>query len=203
MRTDAALLEQPRSLAEPRPYRFTSEEVYHLAEQGFFEGRRIELIEGEIVEMAAQSNWHAIHIKLTEDALNAAFGPEYWVRVQATLDLTPISSPDPDLAVVKGAVREHLGRGNPTTALLVVEVSDTTLRHDRKRKGSLYARAGILDYWIVNVEKQFLEVYREPGPDETADFGSSYQKVNYLEMDEEVEALALPGKRIRVGDLMP
>ena len=120
-----------------------------------------------------------------------------------TLDLSPHSVPDPDLAVVPGSIRDNAGRDNPKSALLIVEVSETTVLHDRKRKGSLYARAGIADYWIINLEKQFLEVYRNPGPDETQDFGFGYQEVKYLEPIDIISPLAQPEARIKVADLLP
>src|SRR5438270_803743 len=84
---------------------WTAKEMYRLLDLGFFNGQRVELIEGEIFVMASQKNFHAMGITLTEDALRAAFGPGYWVRVQMSLDLTPHSVPDPDLAVVAGNIR--------------------------------------------------------------------------------------------------
>jgi Uma2 family endonuclease len=89
-----------------------------------------------------------------------------------SLDLSPFSVPDPDIAVIKGSVLSHLARENPKSALLIAEISETTLLYDRTRKGSLYARVGIEDYWIVNVEKRFLDVYRDPGRTRTRTSGS-------------------------------
>src|SRR5262249_38816140 len=145
-----------------RGRRWTRKEFYRLLDLNFFLGQRVELIEGEILVMAAQKNLHAVSIALTEDALRVAFGPGYWVRVHGSLDLTPYSTPDQDLAVIAGSIRDNTSVDNPTTALLIVEVSLTTLRHDRGRKASLYARAGIADYWIVNLVDRQLEIYRDP-----------------------------------------
>src|SRR5262245_12061463 len=120
----------------PRRRRWTRKEFYRLLDLGFFYDQRVELIGGEIIVMPSQKNFHALGIGLTEDALVAAFGSGFWVRVQASLDLSPSSVPDPDLAVVPGSKRSRKGdKDNPTTALLIVEVSDTTLRLDRRRKG--------------------------------------------------------------------
>ncbi|MBI3407866.1 MAG: Uma2 family endonuclease [Planctomycetes bacterium] len=202
----SATLEQPaiQPAAEvPRPHRWSAEELYHLLQIGFFAGRRIELIDGEIIDMAAQGNLHAQGISLTEEALRTAFGPKFWVRVQMSIDLTPYSVPDPDLAVIPGSVRDNAGSDNPKSALLIVEVSDTTLSYDRNRKGSLYARVGIADYWIVNVEKKWLEVHRNPIPDESKDFQFRYQDVVYLEPSDAVSPLALPNAKIKVADLLP
>jgi Uma2 family endonuclease len=190
-------------LTQPRPRPWSAEELYRLLSLGFFDGQRVELIEGEILQMASQSNWHAQSITLTRDVLAGLFGNNHWVRVQMSLDLTLMSVPDPDIAVISGSVRDNAGRDNPKSALLIVEVSETTLVHDRKRKASLYAKARIMDYWIVNLEKRFLEVYRNPVADQTKEFGFGYQDVQYLEPTDEISPLAMPQGRIKVADLLP
>jgi Uma2 family endonuclease len=193
-------------LVEPRPIRWTREEYYRLCEEGFFQDRRVQLIGGEIVEMASRKDFHGFGIKFMEDALNAAFGPNYWVRVQLTLDLSPHGVPDPDLAVVAGSVRSHsqtnTSGANPTTALLVVEVSDTTLRFDRGAKMSLYAASGIADYWILNVPDQQLEVYRDPVADASQRFGFRYDQVTVLRAGDVVSPLALQAAQIPVADVI-
>lgn len=100
---------------------------------------------------------------MTQDALRKAFGEGTHVRIQLPLALDPSSEPEPDVTVVRGSPRDYRD-AHPSAALLVVEVADTTLSHDRDQKGSLYARAGVADYWIVNLVDQVLEVYRDPGP---------------------------------------
>ena len=189
--------------AGPKTRRWTVKEFYRLLDEGFFDGQRVELIEGEIIEMAAQKNWHALGITLTEKALARVFGPKFWVRVQATLDLTPYSAPDPDIAVVPGSPRDNAGPTNPTTALLIVEVSETTLGYDRKIKGSLFARVGIADYWILNLIDRELEVYRQPAPDRKAKYGYAYKDVTILGSKDRVAPLAKPKAKIRVADLLP
>jgi Uma2 family endonuclease len=188
---------------EPRPFRWTKEDYYRLCEAEWFQGRRVQLIEGEIIEMPAQKNWHAIAITLTEDALRAAFGPGHWVRVQMSLDLSPRSVPDPDLAVVTGTPRSHLTANNPTTALLIVEVAETTLTYDRNAKGSLYAAARIADYWIVNLVQRQLEVYRDPVADGTQLYGFRYAGKTILDPGDFVTPLAAPQARVAVADLLP
>ena len=188
---------------QPHVRLWSADELYRLLDLGFFQGQRVELIEGEILLMASQTNLHAQSVALTAQALSAAFGKNYWVRVQMSLDLSPYSVPDPDLAVISGSVRDNSGRDNPKTALLIVEVSDSTVAWDRKNKGSLYARTGIADYWIVNLEKRFLEVQRSPVADETRVFGFGYKDVSHLELTDQVSPLALPEARIQVADLFP
>ncbi len=90
-------------------------------------------------------------------------GPSIWVRMRGSLEIGKRSILDPDLAVVPGGIQAWRGReDNPTTALLVVEVSDTTLEYDRHRKASIYARANVPDYWIINLARGEVEVHRDP-----------------------------------------
>jgi Uma2 family endonuclease len=180
----------------------TREEYYRLCEEGWFDGRHVQLIGGEIVEMAAQKNFRRAAIDLTRDALVLAFGPGYWIRAQGTLDLSPLSCPDPDIAVVPGSPR-GCSQKNPTSALLVAEVSDTTLAYDRGPKASLYAASGIADYWIVNLVDRRLEVHRDPVPDPAEPFGHRYQNVTHLLPTDTVTPLAAPQASLAVADLLP
>jgi Uma2 family endonuclease len=184
-------------------HRWTAKELYKLIDMGFFRDRRVELIEGVLVVMPAPKNFHPLSVSLTQAALQAAFGPGFWVRVQAALDLSPHSDVDPDLAVVPGNPRDYNTPNNPTTALLIVEVSDTTLHLDRTRKASLYARVGISDYWIVNLVDRQLEVHRNPVPDRTQRFGFTYADVVILSGTDHVSPLAAPQSQILVADLLP
>jgi Uma2 family endonuclease len=198
---EAPMNVRERTGVRRRPW--TAKEYYRLDRLGFFLGQRVELIEGEIVLVSPQHNPHAASITLTSDVLRALFGPNFWVRVQMTLDLTPYSVPDPDVAVVPGTPRTWAGMANPTTALLLVESSLTTLSYDRNRKGSLYARVNIADYWILNLRRRVLEVYRNPVPDPARRFGFGYADVTVLSPQDYVTPLALPTARILVADLLP
>jgi Uma2 family endonuclease len=188
-------------VTEPRTFHWTREEYHRLADQGFFQDRRVELIEGEIVEMPVPKPPHVMALGLTEDVLRTAFGRGFWVRTQAPLNLGEASEPEPDLAVVPGGPWDY--PEHPTTALLVVEISETTPPIDRGRKASLYARAGLADYWIINLVDRQLEVCRTPGPDASQPHGFGYQGVTILDATESVAPLAAPGARIAVADLLP
>lgn len=181
-------------------FRFTREQFWDMHERGYFDGKRVELVGGEVVEMPAQSNEHYGTIEEVRDVLAAAFGGGYWVRAQGSLDLSPISVPDPDVAVVRGD-RRSFGADNPTSAVLVVEVSDSRLAYDRTTKASLYAAAGITDYWIVNVPDRQLEVRRDPHPDAAAEFGHSFKTLTVLKPGSTVTPLALPNTAIAVDRL--
>lgn len=191
------------SVARPTKRRWTLAEYYRMAELGLFHGQRVELIGGEIIEMPPQRNEHAIATGLVEDALAAAFGPGVWIRIQMPLHLQGLSAPEPDLAVVPGRPRDYVATGHPTTALLVVEVSDTTLPFDRRFKASLYAAGGIEDYWIVNLVARRLEVRRRPMPDARQKYGFGYADRMVLDDDEILTPLAAPGARIAVAELLP
>ena len=187
----------------PQRIRWTRKEYYRLLKRNMFQGRDVELIEGEIVVMPPQWNRHALGITLSLRSLEQAFGQGYWIRCQASLDLTPFSVPDPDLAVVPGDPRDYATSPNPTAALLLVEVSESTLRYDRRRKGSLYARAGIADYWILNLFHSQLEVYRNPVPDSSQRFGFGYADRTIYSPADFVSPLAAPHASILVADMLP
>jgi Uma2 family endonuclease len=124
------------------------------------------------------------------------------VRIQEPLALDQESEPEPDVAVVPGSHRDWR-HAHPARATLVVEVADTSLAFDREHKGSLYARAGLADYWIVNLVDRVLEVRREPVADPAAPFGWRYAAVERLGPEALVAPLARPDARVAVADLLP
>lgn len=186
-------------------YRWNADEFYRMLDLGFFRhlNDRVELVDGTIIQMPPQKNFHSMGIGLCEEALKSAFGSDYWVRVQMSLDLNPYSVVDPDLAIIAGALRTHDPAQNPASALLVVEVSLSTVRYDRRVKGSLYAAAGIEDYWILNLVKRQLEIRRRPGPDVSQKFKHRYRNVSILSANDVAIPLAAPQTRIAVADLFP
>jgi len=175
---------------------WTRKEYQQMAEAGLFRpNERVELIHGEIFTMSPQNSRHAVAIGNTEAALQRAFGPEHWVRVQMPLALSSDSEPEPDLAVVPGPRNTYL-TDHPVTALLIVEISDTTLHFDQNEKLSLYAQGQISEYWIVNVANHTLEVYRNPQ-------GSSYEEHHTLSPTQSINPPHTPNHSILVGDLLP
>ncbi|HVS39224.1 MAG TPA: Uma2 family endonuclease [Gemmataceae bacterium] len=188
--------------SEPQPVRWTRDEYFRLCEAGYFSDRRVELIGGDIIEMPAQYDLHLAGIDLTANALQAAVGSGFWVRRQGTLDLSPHGVPDPDVAVVPGGP-SGARRTVPTSALLVVEVSDSSLIFDRTRKGSLYAAAGLADYWIVNLVQRQLEVCRNPAADAAQPFGFAYASRTILDPGDAAAPLAAPNAQVAVADLLP
>lgn len=185
----------------PTRRNWTVQEYFRLGGLQAFREQRVELVEGVIVEKRQMTPEHAASHELSRRALAPAFGPKYWVRFLAPLHLGRRSLLDPDLAVVRGGPR--VLPAAPTTALLVVEISDSTLSYDRRRKGSLYAKAGIADYWIVNLNRGQLEVYRQPIADPSRRYGFGYSSVDVLGPNDDTFPLAAPHAQVKVADLLP
>jgi Uma2 family endonuclease len=179
---------------DPQARLWTRNDYYRMAEAGLFVDQRVELVEGEILTMSPMNPAHAASLQLVTRALEAALGKDRCVRVQLPLHVDDQSEPEPDLAVVPGTPRDY--RQHPTTALLVVEISDTTLIFDRERKRELYARAGVPEYWIVNLLKRRVEVHRVP-------VGGDYTQTSTCDSANTLTSLAAPHAPIRVADLLP
>ena len=165
-------------------------------------GERAELIDGEVLAMTPQGSLHATAVLLVEEALRAAFAAGYVIRVQMPLALDSSSEPEPDVAVVRGSPRDYRD-AHPTSALLVVEVADTTLGYDRDQKGSLYARAGVAEYWIVKALDRQVEVCRDPAPEAQARYGWAYRDVRSYASGDQISPLARPRVAVSVADIVP
>ena len=185
-----------------RPRRWSKAEYYRLGELGFFPGERVELIEGRIMVQSPQNAPHWSATERVRARLEQAFGAGFLVRMQGPIDLGQTTEPEPDIAVVTGSLANYT-QAHPTTVVLIVEVSDTTLSYDRRRKGSLYARAGIADYWIVNLVNNQVEVHRSPQPDPSQFYGHGYASVTVLVPPAVVNPLAAPQVSLAVADLLP
>ena len=174
-----------------------------MTRKGFFYRRRVELIEGRIFLMPPQYEPHVAGVTLAARAAERAFGPGYWARQQSPIRLGKRSKPEPDVAVVLGSPTEFIESGTPDNPLLIIEVSDTTLRYDRGRKAAMYAKFGVLDYWILNLVDRQLEVHRDPVPDPSHRFKFRYQSVTILSVDAFAAPLAASHAPIAIADMMP
>jgi Uma2 family endonuclease len=145
----------------PPRLKLTAEDFYRMGEVGLFRGRNVILIEGELIDMPAEGARHFSAIHRALKSLEGAYGPGFVVRRPGPLELSMRTDPEPDVSVVRGTLDDFTER-HPTTAELVLEVSETTLRYDRKFKVALYAQARIPEYWIVILPDQVVEVYRAP-----------------------------------------
>jgi Uma2 family endonuclease len=177
-------------------------EYARLADLGVFRGEPIELIGGQLVVAEPQHPYHASAISAADYALRAVLPPGWVVRVQAPVSLDDESEPEPDLVVVPGRPADYR-EAHPARPALVVEVAEASLDFDRTHKGSLYARAGIQDYWVVNLIDRSLEVYRDPDPDPSAPYGWRYRSVTTLTPPAVVAPLAVTSNQLAVQDLLP
>jgi Uma2 family endonuclease len=181
--------------------RWNRAEYERLVDLGVFRGEPVELIGGRLIVAEPQNSPHATVVGAADDALRAVLPAGFIVRAQMPVALDEESAPEPDLAVVAGRRADYRTR-HPARPVLVAEVSDSSLHFDRDDKGSLYARARVPEYWIVNLIDRVVEVYRDPGPDGSAVHGWRYRSVVRLGLTETVEPVALPSARVRVADLL-
>ena len=173
--------------------RFRLEEYYRMARAGVFaEDERVELLEGHIYCVTPRSARHMRVISRLTRQIVPLVGEELSLRVQGPLTLAEDSEPEPDLAVVR-AEDEASDERHPSTALLVIEVSDDSLGKDRSVKAQLYARARIPEYWIVNLRRETVEVYAEPDAGE-----GRYGTVHTYARGQRIQASALPRLAIEV-----
>ena len=178
-------------------------EYERLVDRAVFQpGDRIELVGGQLVVREPQGSPHAVAVGLAEDALRAAFGSGWVVRVQMPAALDDESEPEPDVAVCAGGPRDYLD-GHPSQPVLLVEVADASLAFDREHKGSLYARAQVPDYWIVNLVDHVLEVHRDPAPSVDAPYRWRFSALLRLGAADTVSPLAAPRAHISVAELLP
>jgi Uma2 family endonuclease len=185
------------SLSEAR--RFTVREYLRLAEVGVLRpDEHVELIDGQIVAMSPQGPVHAALVSRIVARLVEIFPRDrFCVRPQCTLALGEDYAPEPDVAVVAGRCEEH-ERELPRSALLVIEVAETSARLDPGRKSDLYARAGVLEYWIVDLGEGVVEVRREPS-------STGFKLIRILQPGDSLSPLALEGtgQPLRATELLP
>ena len=174
-----------------------------MVKKGIFDSDdKVELLDGLLVVKEPQSSLHSSALLAAHAALVRAFGRGYTVRPGLPVALDDYSEPEPDLAVVPGGPWTHR-KGHPAKPLLAVEVALSSRSRVRLLKGGLYARAGITDYWVVNLMDEVLEVYRQPSKAPSRRFGWKYGSVKLLKRGATVTPLATPRAKIRVADLLP
>jgi len=203
-----AVLETPATTPPPlrrEPHvetlKWTCEKFEAVGESGAFDGLNVILVDGEILTMPIASPAHDRAITQVLIVLMAAFGKGYFPRVQSGLPLWRNTNLVPDFSMVAGSNRDFVG--HPTSASLIVEVAVSSLTFDLGEKSNLYAKAGIADYWVIDVEASQLHVHREPVVDSAALHGFRYASTQVLNPADRIAPLAVPDSAILVGDLMP
>jgi Uma2 family endonuclease len=175
-------------------YKFTPEAFHQLGALGFFDDcQRYELIEGDIYAMPPIGPEHSVCVEVSSRLFHRQEKRgQFHACVQNPLRLGD-SELVPDIAIVAGNPEDYRAQ-HPTSALLVIEIADTTLEFDRTHRLPLYARAGIAEFWIVNLQERVLEVYREPS-------GTRYKSLRVFMPDEVVNPLFAPEGQIPVAAL--
>ncbi|WP_224368763.1 Uma2 family endonuclease [Hyalangium versicolor] len=176
--------------------RLTATEYMRMVDAGVFaERERLELIDGVLCRMSPQSVLHARIIQMLSGLIFRQLSAQHVLRVQLPLQLGEFSVPEPDLAVVtreEGARRDS----HPQNAELLIEVARNSLREDRTTKGALYARHGVAEFWLVDVERQRVEVYRQPDVDSAA-----YAERTTAQAGDVLTAQSVPGLGIALDSI--
>jgi Uma2 family endonuclease len=180
---------------QPVRRRFTVEEFQRMGEAGIFApDERVELIGGEIIQMTPIGPWHMETVFALEDYLRPIVGPDVRISIQMPVQL-PESAPHPDLSLLR---RSDLRSGKlptPSACLLLVEVSDSTVRFDRNQKRLDYAAAGIIEYWVLDLPAQSVVVHLGPA-------SGDYREVAEYRRGTTFNSPALGGREVRVDDIL-
>jgi Uma2 family endonuclease len=177
--------------------RFTVDEYYRMAAAGILhEDDRVELIEGEIVEMPPIGISHASSVDRLNQLLAERVVRRAIIRVQSPIHLGERSEPQPDVSLLRPR-RDFYAGGHPGPAdvLLLIEVADTSADYDRQVKAPLYARAGIGEVWLVDLQARTIEVYRNPSP-------QGYRLVRIVHPEESLSPELLPDVALAAGDIL-
>lgn len=181
---------------EPAPYLFSVDQFHRLAPDVFPEDTRVELLQGEIIQMAPIGSRHAACVNRLTRLFSIEGRDRVIVAVQNPVILSDWSEPQPDLALLSPRADYYAsGHARPSDILLVVEVADTTATWDRRRKLPVYAAAGVSEVWLVDLNLGILEVHSDPGE-------ASYREVHSFGPSDSVAPAALPDMSLSVGDIL-
>ncbi|HEY3899702.1 MAG TPA: Uma2 family endonuclease [Chthoniobacter sp.] len=182
---------------EPAPYRFTVKEWHRLGEAGVLdEEARLELLDGEIITMSPIGSRHASAVYNLTDFFGEKNLRRYLIGVGNPIEADRYSEPLPDFMLLPRS--QKTAKRHPLTkeAFLVVEVSDSSLAHDRGRKLRKYAKSGVQEYWIVNLQEDVIEVYHSPR-------GEKYLETSVAKDGDLVAPQAFPDTAVAVSEIIP
>jgi Uma2 family endonuclease len=196
----APTVHEPLTSEEPSPRLFTVDEYYKMAEVGILApDERVQLIEGEIIEMPPIGPRHAFNVDRLAELLHARLAERARIRSQNPIRLAPGAEPEPDVAVVKphpAQPRVYASRHpGPDDALLIIEIADSTLSFDLGDKAAMYANHGVVELWVLDLLDDRLVVHREPTP-------SGYVNVRTVTRGESVSALAFPDVTFTADEIL-
>lgn len=177
---------------------FSVSEYHQMAEIGILRpSERVELIGGQIIEMAAKNSPHSAVTKRVSDILRSLFDSIADIRVQEPVHLNDYSEPEPDIALVIIDERDYYDRHpTPNELFLVIEVADSTLLFDMGTKAQVYAQAGISEYWVIDVKNKQINVHRQPSPEK-------YQSKTVVEAGTTLNLSAFPGIEVPSQNFFP
>lgn len=184
--------------AEPQRWRWTAGLYEKAVEQGFFDGQRVELLDGEVTCMGSEGEPHVIGMSRLLRSLHRKLPDSLFVRAQGPLFVDENSRPEPDVAVVDAA-----SPSCPTLAHLVVEVMEGSSHFERTIKGTLYAAVPVAERWLLDVSGRTLEIQREPFQDEHSFSGWRYSNTRLLREDATLSPLCAPGVEFTVREMLP
>ncbi len=197
----APTTEETRELEAPHKRLISARDFLWMAENGLFEGQRVELINGEVINMPPISEAHAQSVSKVTTRVTVPLHEQFVIRCQNPFNAGDNGRPEPDIAVVRP---ESLSADEPPSeAILLVEISKATLNYDRTTKASLYASLGINDYWIVNLIESQVEVCRQPIARPTAEFGHDYASRQIYQRGQSIALLEVPAVAIEVNAMLP
>jgi len=176
---------------------FTVWDYHQMVKAGILkEDERVELIAGEIIEMSPIGTLHAAQVKRLINLFAEILGSRATVAAQDPVVLSDFSEPQPDISLLKPRADFYAAaHPQPQDILLLVEVADTTINYDRSVKMPLYASSGISESWIIDINGQTIEVYRQPAP-------NGYQHIQTLQKGQSLFIQAFPEINLTVDDLL-
>jgi Uma2 family endonuclease len=176
--------------------RFTVDEYYRMAEIGILsEDDRVELIEGEIIDMAPMGDRHANCLRRLDTLLNRRLRETALVSTQCPIHINDLTEPEPDIALLKMRVDFYAEHPRAQDVLVAIEVSYPSTEYDRGVKLPLYARAGITEAWLVDLIEETIEVYTQP-------VNGEYRRTERVKRGEPLASLAVPGLELAVNDVL-
>jgi Uma2 family endonuclease len=178
---------------------WTVQEYHRMEELGILDpNERTELIAGQITLMVAKGTPHVLTLRLLASELETLIiNQPVFISTQDPIYLDSSSEPEPDLAIVKGTVFDYADQHpQPNDIHLVVEVADSTLRHDCEVKDKLYAQAAITDYWVVDIPHRQVHIFRDPTP-------NGYTSHLILTEPQTISPLAFPEINLSIGSILP
>jgi Uma2 family endonuclease len=198
----ATMSPKPRTRKRLRSHRWTRQELYDLCSAGWFHDKKVMLIDGRIYVMPMPNPPHDYALGTLDDYLRTVFSTGYHVRNQMGLGIGKRTDPGPDLAVVPGVRADFLNE-HPQTAILVVEISESTLAIDLRVKPDLYALAGVPEYWVVDLVNRRVIVHRDPIPDAESPRGFRYASIISYTADASIAPQAKPTSTVQINSLLP